>query len=151
MLAQLDRVMRLLRRRPAGRPAVSRGAFRLLGIVQAMGTISTRELAIELDVRPSSLNEALTQLEQEQMLLRTRDPQDQRVFLVRLQPKGEERLKVMRAERDRLNGEITKILTGEETAALTLLTEKLADGLERLTTPPEYEGRHRHGGRQGWK
>lgn len=133
MLASLDRVMRLLRRRPAGSQHVGRGVYRLLRSIQEKGEISTRELADLLDVRPASLNEKLAVLEEKEMVLRERDPRDQRSFLVRLLPHGEAHLEKIRQERKIMNQSIGAILSPDESELLICLTGKLADGLEELT------------------
>ena len=150
MLANMDRIMRLLRRRPAGKQHLGRGAYRLLSIVAEVPDIvnhlkgvaekegiSTRDLAATLGVRPSSLNERLLRLEENAILLRERDPQDQRVFLVRLLPGGDALLEEVKAERNRMLAAIGTILTEEELDTMIHVTEKLADGLEALSDSKE--------------
>ncbi|MDI9501746.1 MAG: MarR family transcriptional regulator [Tissierellia bacterium] len=137
MLANMDRIMRLLRRRPAGKQHLGRGAYRLLSTVAEKEGISTRDLAATLGVRPSSLNERLLRLEENAILLRERDPQDQRVFLVRLLPGGDALLEEVKAERNRMLAAIGTILTEEELDTMIHVTEKLADGLEALSDSKE--------------
>ncbi len=139
MLAKLDLVMRLLRRRPAGKQRLGRGVYRLLTRIREHEEISTRELADSLGMRPSSLNEKLASLEKEEILVRERDPKDQRVFLVKLQPKGVALYEEIRTERQKMNDGISTILSEEEVEAMTSLAEKLAAGLEQLAeeTPAE--------------
>lgn len=133
MLAKLDLVMRLLRRRPAGKRHQGRGVYRLLTRIRECDEISTRELADRLGMRPSSLNEKLARLEKEGILSRERDPKDQRVFLVKLQPKGITLYEKIQTERKKMDGRIRGILTEEEVEQMTSLAEKLAQGLEKLT------------------
>lgn len=133
MLSSMDRVMRLLRRRPAGSAHLGRGVYRLLESIKDNGEISTRELADILGVRPASLNEKLAVLEEKEMVARLRDPKDQRIFLVRLMPHGEAHLEKIRQERKAMNRSIGGILSKEESELLINLTKKLADGLEELT------------------
>ena len=139
MLAKLDLVMRLLRRRPAGKQRWGRGVYRFLTRIREHEEISTRELADSLGMRPSSLNEKLASLEKEEILVRERDPKDQRVFLVKLQPKGVALYEEIRTERQKMNDGISTILSEEEVEAMTSLAEKLAAGLEQLAeeTPAE--------------
>jgi DNA-binding MarR family transcriptional regulator len=101
-------------------------------------------LAELLDVRPSSLNERLVLLEQEELIRRERDPNDQRVFLVELLPKGKQHLDTIIQEQRKFNEELGKILTKEESETFVFLTEKLAKGLEPLTTTEEKKRRHHH-------
>lgn len=132
MLAKLDQVMRQLRRRPAGKQNLGRGVFRIIRRVQNQENISTRELAKELGVRPSSLNEKLARLEREGIIKRERDSRDQRVFLIRLLPAGDELIKEMKVERKKMHNNISKILTADEMDTLTSLADKLAQGLSDL-------------------
>lgn len=132
MLAKLDLVMRLLRRRPAGKQRLGRGVYRLLTRIRESEEISTRALADRLGMRPSSLNEKLARLEKEEILMRERDPKDQRVFLVRLLPKGATLYDEIRAERQTMNDAIGGILTEDEVEQMAALADKLAKGLEEI-------------------
>lgn len=153
MLASLDRVMRLLRRRPAKDTNLGRGVYRLLSMIQKQEGISTRELASQLEIRPSSLNERLVRLEADQIISRERDDHDQRVFLVRLLPAGEEHLQRIHAERKQFNESVSHILTKDEMCHLIELANKLADGIEALndskTQPQETEKMDRNN--SSWK
>ena len=152
LLFQFDRVMRLLRRRPAGMPNYGRGTYRLLDRIQGNSGLSTRALAELMDVRPSSLNEALAGLEREGLLLRQRNPEDQRVFIVCLLPKGEEQLEKMRAAKGLVGVEIGKLLTDDEALTLTRLAGKLADGIEAMPPSAKEEKPHNYPGRAGgWR
>ena len=133
ILAQLDRVMRLLKRRPAGKKHLGRGVFRILQTVKDHTGISTRALADRMELRPSSLNERLLRLEQDGYLTRERDPNDQRVFLVRLNPKGEDLLLEIMNERAERHASIAGILTEEEMMMMNQLMDKLATGLDALS------------------
>ena len=144
MLASLDRVMRLLKRCPTSRSRHGRGVYRLLTIINEANNTSTRDLAELLDVRPSSLNEQLVLLEQEELIRRERDLNDQRVFLVELLPKGKQHLATIIQEQQKFNEELGKILTKEESETLVFLTEKLAKGLEPLTTTTDDNKRRHH-------
>lgn len=144
MLASLDRVMRLLKRCPTSRSRHGRGVYRLLTIINETNNTSTRDLAELLDVRPSSLNERLVLLEQEELIRRERDPNDQRVFLAELLPKGKQHLDTIIQEQRKFNEELGKILTKEESETFVFLTEKLAKGLEPLTITEEKKRRHHH-------
>lgn len=134
MLVQFDRVGRLLKRRSAGKPYVRRGSMRVLSIIKRHESISTRELALIMDIRPASLNESLAQLEQEERIQRVRDPRDQRSYLVELLPRGNELLEKMKEARRAFAAKSADILSAEEMNSLTYLLEKLADGLDQLAT-----------------
>lgn len=124
----------------------------MLNIIQSNEGISTRELAELLDLRPSSLNEKLAELEHDQLLLRVRSPHDQRVFIVQLQPKCIAQLEAIREDRKRFNEAIGEILTVEEAETFTQLAEKLSDGLEQITFPENPENsKHNHGSDRRWR
>jgi len=132
MLANLDRVMRQLRRRPKGTRHGARGTYRLLKKVSLKPGISTKELADTMDIRRASLNEKLVILENEGMIRRERDSKDQRIHVVYLEPEGKNHLIEIKELIGRKKDSITSILTLEEIRKLEFLTDKLASGLEKI-------------------
>lgn len=132
MLAALDRVMRMLRRRPAGKQRLGRGNYRLLKIIAENPNTPTRVLANQLGMRTSSLNERLARLEMEGVITRERDEKDQRIFVVNIAPEGENMLKALRVERSQMNDVIETILTEEEMITMTRLANKLSSGLKEM-------------------
>ncbi len=132
LISDLDRVMRLLRRRPRGAGHGGRGTHRMLRLIAQQPGLSTRELADRMEIRPSSLNEKLSQLEASGWIRRHRDPRDQRVFLVDLESAGEDQIEAARAQRGSLNQTIREILSPEEIRDMSRLARRLAEGLDRL-------------------
>lgn len=137
MLANLDKVMRQLRRRPQGTRHGARGTYRLLKIISETPGISTRELADKLDIRRASLNEKLVKLENENMIKRERDLDDQRVYVVFLEESGTDYLSQIQEIRSKKHDSINKILSLDEIQQLAYLAGKIADGLEELHTENE--------------
>jgi len=137
MIAALDRVMRLLRRRLKNHEHIGRGVFRLLSTVESHADIPTKELANNLGIRQSSLNERLSKLEESGFIIRERDKKDQRVFLVKILEKGQEHLKLIKEERQAFNESISQILDEDEAKQLTRLVNKLSDGIEKLNSHSE--------------
>ena len=103
---------------------------RLLSALKDNGGVSSRELAELLDIRPSSLTELLTRLEQEQLVARTPDENDRRVIRVSLTEKGAEREAQITAERDAHLEKFSACFTDEEAAQFCELCERLAAHLE---------------------
>lgn len=99
--------------------------------------IATRELAETLNLRPSSLNERLVKLESEEIIERYKNPLDQRIYLVKLTSKGTEFLNELKDEREKLNEKIGDILEENEIEKLTLLANKLGNGLSQLSMESE--------------
>ena len=144
MLASLDRVMRLLRRGHSTNSHGGRSVHRMLAIIQRHEGISTRELAELLDMRPSSLNEKLVDLEHDELILRTRNGHDQRIFMIQLQAKGIEQLEAIKQERVAFNTKVAGILSETEAMELSKLATKLSDGLEELMQVEPKGQRHGH-------
>ncbi len=136
MLASLDRVMRTLRRRPAGKQKLGRGGYRLLKIISEQPNTPTRVIADRLGMRTSSLNERLVRMEAEGVITRERDEKDQRVFVVNISPEGEAVLEGLHSERQKMSRVIEGILTEEEIDTLTKLADKLSRGLKELGETP---------------
>ena len=132
MLAALDRVMRPLKRRPAGKQRLGRGGYRLLKLISEQPNSPTRVLAERLGMRTSSLNERLVRMEAEGVITRERDAKDQRVFLVNIAPAGETVLETLRLEREAMSQVIEEILTEEEIDKMTELADKLSRGLKEV-------------------
>lgn len=65
-----------------------RGQGRVLSLLKAHPEISQKELAALLDIRPQSLGELLTRLEESGCILRTPDETDRRAMNIALTPKG---------------------------------------------------------------
>ena len=144
MLASLDRVMRLLRRGHSNNSHGGRSVYRMLAIIQRHEGISTRELAERLDMRPSSLNEKLVDLEHEQLIRRMRNEHDQRIFMIQLQAKGLEQLEAIKQERFAFNTKVAGILSEAEAMELSKLATKLSDGLEEMMQVEPKGQRHGH-------
>lgn len=134
MLANLDRAIRQLRRKPQGTKHAGRGTYRLLRAISESPGTSTRELAEEMDIRRASLNERLMRLENEGMIKRDRDLDDQRVYVVNLEPAGIEHLDRIQEIRSKMSDSIGTILSSEEIKELDYLAGKLAAGLEQIDT-----------------
>lgn len=137
MLAALDRVMRTLRRRPAGKQKLGRGGYRLLKLISEQPNSPTRVIADRLGMRTSSLNERLVKMEAQGVITRERDAADQRVFVVNISAEGEAVLAELRAQRLKMSRVIEGILTEEDIDTLTELADKLSNGLKALGEAPD--------------
>ena len=105
------KLMRTLRRKENPAKHESRGAGKLLRILQENNGMSSRELADRMGIRPASLTEMLNRLEADGILTRQPDPADQRRNRIFIQEKGDALLKKMKAvrqlERERINHSLT--------------------------------------------
>ncbi len=132
MLANMDKVMRQLRRRPSGSHHGGRGSYRLLKTIYEKPGISTKELAEIMDIRRASLNEKLIRFENQGIIKRERDENDQRVQIIYLQESGLSYLDKVKDIRRQKNESISSVLTPDEIHELARLSGKLASGLEVL-------------------
>lgn len=101
----------------------------LLAVLQNDGA-SQRDLAEELDVRPSSMTEMLTKLEKNDFILRRQDEKDQRIFHIYLTDKGREAAEKIAEGKDEFAEYFFYALTEEEKEQMFKLTEKLCSSLE---------------------
>lgn len=105
------------------------GQEMLLNVLWTEGEMTQTELANRLEIQPATLTVALKRLEKNGLVVRSRDPQDQRVSRVQPSRKsGELRDGVLLAW-GRLEHETTKNLTEPEQTMLALLLNKVTDGL----------------------
>ena len=126
------KLMRTLRRKENPAKHESRGAGRLLRVLQENDGMCSRELADRMGIRPASLTEMLNRLEADGILTRQPDPADQRRNRIFIQEKGYVLLKKMKAVRQTEREHINKSLTLEEQEQFVALCEKLTKSLEEL-------------------
>jgi len=124
------KLMRTLRRKENPAKHESRGAGKLLRILQENDGMSSRELADRMGIRPASLTEMLNRLEADGILTRQPDPADQRRNRIFIQEKGYVLLKKMKAVRQTEREHINQSLTLDEQEQFVALCAKLTKSLE---------------------
>lgn len=130
----LHRLMRLIHR-SAHRSMRQRGGLyhqqaHLLHLVAKNDGSNQRDLAEQMDVRPSSMTEMLTKLEQAGLITRKQDEQDQRVMRIYLTDAGKQAAEQSALAGDDFVDAFFNGLTEEEKAQMLALLEKLCQGLE---------------------
>lgn len=118
-----------------------RGQAHLLLLVLQNDGASQRDLAEQLDVRPSSMTEMLTKLEQGNLIARKQDDKDQRVMRIYLTEPGKEAAEKMAQNKDAYAESFFQALNEDEQEQLLVLIEKLCAGLE-TDEDSHLEGRH---------
>lgn len=126
----IHRLMRTLRRQPAGHPHHARGSRRLLKALNQIDGASARELSDFLGIRPASLAELLSKTESRGLIRRVRDEEDHRISHIYLAEAGRQILMDMITRSDD-ESVFSGILTKEETRLLISLCNKLTAGMER--------------------
>lgn len=105
---------------------------RLISVLNKAGSMTTGELAEALDLRPSSLSELLGKLEKKDLILRTQDENDKRVYRISLTDNAKLLEEKIAAERDAHMAVYSACFTEEEAATFCALCEKLSKHLEAL-------------------
>lgn len=124
----------------------------LLLIAQNEGVIH-RDLAEEMDVRPSSMTEMLVKMEQLGLVVRKQDEKDQRVIHIYLTEAGKVAAEKSKNATKQLTDTLFKSFSDEEIKQMLQLTLKLCDDLSRTALDEhmhEHHGHH-HGFARGCK
>jgi DNA-binding MarR family transcriptional regulator len=120
-----------------------RGQAQLLSIIAGKNGASQKDLVEEIDVRPSSMTEALIKMEAAGLITRKQDENDQRVMRIFLTEAGERTLLQSNAAALDLAGILFNGLTPEEQAQMLSLIEKVSAGLETMDRSGMFGERHR--------
>jgi Transcriptional regulators len=131
-----------------------RGQPRLLSLISQNNGASQRDLAEEMDVRPSSMTEMLLRMEQAGLITRKQDETDQRVMRIFLTEAGEKAAEQSGAATLDLTTTIFNCLTQEEQAQMLTLIEKISAGIVAIAGPDAPDTHHHwlhhgHHGRHG--
>ena len=94
--------------------------------------MTTSELIEMLDIRPSSMSELLSGLEERELIVRTQSEGDRRVNTVSLSEKAKEIRNRFAEERKARMEAFSSCFTEEEAAEFCRLCSKLSDHLESL-------------------
>jgi DNA-binding MarR family transcriptional regulator len=152
--AAMHRMFRMMHRNAHHRMRQHGGLYHgqasLLRLIAAHDGASQNELAREMDIRPSSMTELLSKLEQNGLIMRRQDERDQRVMRIYLSEEGKKMAEQL-DESENMD-DILGILTEEEKVQLLSILEKLCDNLESMEKQyaepgGDFAGCHRHGHR----
>lgn len=127
----ISRTMKRRRGRGHHRP---RGGFRILRVLESEGPMVSKDLAEKLDIRPSSLSEALDRLQEKGLIERTPDQDDKRKVTISTTDKVKE-MKFKRQEKqDEYQTIITNALTKEEQDEFIRLGNKIVEALRNASS-----------------
>ena len=119
------RLARALRRKQGVNRHLPHGTFRLIKTLNEKGSMRTSELAEILDIRPASLTEALTKVEEYGLITRQKDPSDSRMIIVSITPKGEKEVEKAKKNYQEMSLELNELLSSEEHSKFCEISEKL--------------------------
>lgn len=105
------------------------GQEMLLNVLWTEGEMTQTELANRLEIQPATLTVALKRLEKTGFVVRSRDPDDQRVSRVQPSYKSAELREDVMMAWSRLENETKQNLTEPEQELLAALLAKVSDGL----------------------
>lgn len=104
---------------------------RLLQLIGQNEGIIQRDLTEEMDVRPSSMTEMLTKMEQLGYISRRPDEKNGRIIHIFLTEQGKLAAEESRALTEKLTEAMFDCLTENEAEQLLTLADKLCEGLDR--------------------
>lgn len=130
-----------------GKGGFHHGQANLLTIVLKNNGASQRDLAELLDVRPSSMTEMLTKMEQSDLVLRKQDENDQRIMHIYLTEKGKKIAEQITQTTNSLTESLFSGLTETEKEQMLAITKKLCKSLEEMDKPNA--GIHQRHGNSG--
>lgn len=109
---------------------LNRGQIRLLFLISKNDGIIQRDLADMMDIRPSSLTEMLSNLEEHSFILRKSDEKDRRLMHVYLTDAGRNAIEGFNQVNDKLSASIFNCLTTEESEKMLEMVNKINENLE---------------------
>ncbi len=130
IVESLYRLMRNLRRMPKDDRHPSRSYMRLLYSLEDKESLSARELAKALDIRPSSLSELLERMEREGAVVRIKDKEDMRIVRISLGEEGKSILDKHKEDKKEEENKLSSWLTHEEKEDFIRIANKLSQKLE---------------------
>lgn len=135
-LNRLSRQMHRFSHRAEHKRSLFFGQSKLLQLIAKNEGIIQRDLAEQMDMRPSSMTEALGRLEQLNLILRKRDEKDQRSMHIYLTNKGKEIVEdAVRSEEEfmkKFTNIVFKEISEEEIEKMLAITSKLCKSLDTL-------------------
>lgn len=135
-LNRLSRQMHRFSHRAEHKRSLFFGQSKLLQLIAKNEGIIQRDLAEQMDMRPSSMTEALGRLEQLNLILRKRDEEDQRSMHIYLTNKGKEIVEdAVRSEEEfmkKFTDIVFKEISEEEIEKMLAITSKLCKSLDTL-------------------
>lgn len=120
--------------------------FKLVALIHEKGPISQGDLLTMLDIRSSSLSELLAKLERSGLVVRERNPEDRRSFIVSTTPEAEALLAGSVRDEREIAGSLFACLDEAEKETLHALLTKMAGSLGEQHGPLR-GGRGGRGGR----
>ena len=136
---QVTKELMLCSRFMSHRPGHPRGQEHILRLLKDKEFISQKELQDEMGVRPGSISEIISKMEDRGLVERKRSESDSRAVDLCLTEKGKERLEMMEEPED-----LFTAISEEELIALKDILTKLNNDWIRREPMVEHHGPHHH-------
>ncbi|MGI6365377.1 MAG: MarR family winged helix-turn-helix transcriptional regulator [Bacillota bacterium] len=149
LMEYIAKLARMARRRPLLGKDLSRGGHRLLALVLRNDGMRTTELAEAMDIRPSSLTDALDRLEASGYIRRQRDETDSRIIRIFATGKARDEAAALKKEYESYRQRLNACLTAEEARTFCAICDKLYEFMAQDLDGQTAQGRRRGGKNRG--
>lgn len=136
VLGEILRMMDLNERTTLSRAALTSSQARVLSAVASKRETQLTELSRSLGMSKSTLSSSIENLEQLGLLVRTRKPEDRRVYPIRLSERGRALARRIRMESEQTLGRAAADLTPYQRKTLASALEALQEALARTERRP---------------
>jgi DNA-binding MarR family transcriptional regulator len=109
---------------------MSRARWVTLSLLWREGTVSQARLAQRLRIDGAAVTRQVQQLEQEGLVTRRADPEDNRFMLVTLTPEGRRMVDELWSKRDRFEAIVTEGISAEEIGIMGRCLRRIRDNLQ---------------------
>lgn len=115
-----------------GEENLSHAQINILEIINSNPGKIQKDIASEINIKPSSMTELITKLKNKDLIYRKKDDEDLRVLRLFITDKGKGTLKNIKKVRDDKEEHIFKSLTEDEKETLYFLLQKINKDIENF-------------------
>lgn len=130
LIENITKLTRMLRRKPRELRQQSHSMHKVLRILIENDGIRAADLAMEMDIRPSSLTDVLKRLEEQEYIYKVKDENDSRVSQIHATQKAQQEFVCWKQQQNEQTERIKSCLTQEEIESFCLVCGKLISFLE---------------------
>lgn len=112
------------------KPKLPMSQVELLFLVQQNNGINLKELAKSMQITPGAVTQIAENLERAEYIMRKQSPQDRRVALIYITPKGQELFENLHKQKSDLFTRVYATLTAEELQLVDKIQKKMIENLK---------------------
>lgn len=146
LLDSITKLTRMLRRKPKEQGHHSHSMHKALCIIINNDGMRAADLAVELDIRPSSLTDVLKRLEEKEYVNKVKDENDSRAYQIFATEKAKQEFGCKKQQQGELSEKLKSALTEEEVKEFCFICDKLTAFLEseypEVASDRDGHGRH---------